>query len=66
VKVRYRDERGEWIVPLATFIRRCHEGIQSEQSLEIEHLRIAPIVKRRYAEFFDRLADWEPATQREC
>jgi len=64
VKVRYRHEAGARFVPLATFIRSCQDGLRSGKPLDIEQLIIAPIVKRRYAEFFDRLTDWEPATRR--
>ena len=64
VKVRYRHETKARFVPLATFVRGCHEGIRSGRSLDIEHLLVAPIVKRRYAEFFDRLTDWGPAIRR--
>jgi hypothetical protein len=33
-------------------------------SLDVDHLLVAPILKRRYAKFFDHLTDWNPATHR--
>jgi hypothetical protein len=64
VEVRYRGASGPQFVPLAAFIRRCREAIRGGASLDIEHLLVAPILKRRYAKFFDRLTDWTPATRR--
>jgi hypothetical protein len=63
VKVKYRYENETRVVPLITFVRRCNESIRSERSLEIDQLLVAPIVKHRYVEFFDRLTDWGPATR---
>ncbi len=51
-------------VPLAAFIRRCNEVMHNGRQLEIEHLLVAPILKQRYAVFFDGLTDWGPATRR--
>ena len=64
VRVKYHQESEVRFVPLATFIGRCHEVIRGGRSLDIEHLLVAPILKRRYAEFFDRLTNWGPATRR--
>jgi len=64
VRVKYRRETEVRFVPLAAFARSCHECIRGERSLDIEHLLVAPILKRRYATFFDRLTDWGPATRR--
>jgi hypothetical protein len=64
VRVKYHRESEVRFVPLAAFIRRCHEVIESRRSLDIEHLLVAPILKRRYAKYFDRLTDWGPATRR--
>jgi hypothetical protein len=66
VRVKYHRESEVRFVPLATFIRRCHEVIRGGRSLDIEHLLVAPILKRRYAKFFDRLTNWDPATRRAC
>jgi hypothetical protein len=64
VRVKYHRESEVRFVPLAAFIRRCHEVIRGGRSLDIEHLLVAPILKRRYARFFDRLTNWGPATRR--
>jgi len=64
VRVKYHRESEVQFVPLAAFIRRCREVIGSRRSLDIEHLLVAPILKRRYAKYFDRLTDWGPATRR--
>jgi len=62
VKVRYRFGTQLRFVPLAMFIQRCQGNIRSGRPLGIEHLIVAPIVKRRYEKFFDTLTDWGPAT----
>lgn len=64
VRVKYQHEPDARFVPLATFIQRCHEVMRGGRPLDIEHLIVAPIVKQRYAEFFDRLTDWGPAVRR--
>ena len=64
VRVRYRLEGSAQFVPLAVFIRRCTEAIRGGQSLRIEHLLVAPVMKQRYPKFFDRLTDWGPAIRR--
>jgi len=64
VKVKYHRESDARFEPLATFVRRCREAIRGGRPLGIEHLLVAPIVRRRYARFFDRLTDWGPATLR--
>jgi len=64
VRVKYRREPEARFVPLAAFVQRCHEFIRSGRSLDIEHLLVAPIVKQRYPDFFDRLTDWGPAVRR--
>jgi hypothetical protein len=64
VRVKYGRACEVQFVPLATFIRRCSEVMRGGRSLDIEHLLVAPILKRRYAAFFDRLTDWRPATSR--
>jgi len=64
VRVKYRREPEARFVPVPTFIQRCHEVIQAGRSLDIEQLLIAPIIKQRYAKFFDRLTDWGPAARR--
>jgi hypothetical protein len=64
VRVKYQHEPQARFLPLATFVLRCQEIIRSGRLLKIEHLLVAPIVKQRYAKFFDRLTDWGPATQR--
>lgn len=64
VRVTYRRLSDPQFLPLATFIQRCNSAIQWGQSLEIDHLLVAPLMKRRYEKFFDRLTDWGPATQR--
>jgi hypothetical protein len=63
VKVKYRHETEAQFVPLVTFVRRCNEAIRTGLPLDIEHLLVAPIIKHRYVEFFDRLTDWGPATR---
>jgi hypothetical protein len=64
VRVKYRREPEVQFVPVPKFIQRCHEVIQDGRSLDIEQLLIAPIIKQRYAKFFDRLTDWGPAARR--
>lgn len=64
VRVKYRHEAEALFLPLATFVRRCLEGMQGRRSLGIEQLLVAPIVRQRHAEFFDRLTDWDPAMRR--
>jgi hypothetical protein len=64
VRVEYRREPGARFVPVPTFIRHCREVIQEGRSLDIEQLLVAPIIKQRYARFFDRLTDWGPAARR--
>lgn len=64
VRVKYHHRSNVQFVPLAAFVKRCNEVIRAGRSLDIEHLLVAPILKRRYAKFFDRLTDWGPATRR--
>jgi len=64
VRVKYHHESETHFVPLATFIRRCREEIRTGRPLAIEHLLVAPVVKRRHATFFDHLTDWGPAKRR--
>lgn len=64
VRVRYGRTSEVQFVPLATFVRRCREIGRGGRSLDIEHLLVAPILKQRYASFFDRLTDWGPAGER--
>ena len=64
VRVKYQHESAVLFVPLAPFIRRCHEAIQGGQPLGIDHLIVAPITKQRYAPFFDRLTSWGHAGRR--
>ena len=64
VRVKFHHEPEALFLPLAAFIRRCRELIRGGRSLDVEHLLVAPIVKQRYAKFFDRLTDWGPATRR--
>ena len=64
VRVKYGRGPEVQFVPLAAFIRRCRETSRDRRSLDIEHLLVAPILKQRYAKFFDHLTDWDPATRR--
>ena len=64
VRVKYHQGSEARFIPLATFVQRCRGLIRARRSLDIEHLLVAPILKRRYARFFDRLTDWGPATCR--
>ena len=64
VKVKYRKESEVRFVPMAKFIRHCQEVIRGGRSLDIEHLLVAPLLKRRYARFFESLTNWDPATRR--
>lgn len=64
VRVKYHRDSEVRFVPLPTFIQRCQEVIRKGRSFDIEHLLVAPIIKQRYAKFFDRLTDWGPATRR--
>lgn len=64
VRVKYRREREAQFIPVPTFIQRCQEVIRNGRSLDIEQLLVAPIMKQRYAKFFDRLTDWGPAARR--
>jgi hypothetical protein len=66
VRVKYLREPETRFLPLATFVMRCQEVIRGGRSLDIEHLLVAPIVKQRYATFFDGLTDWGPAASRAC
>jgi hypothetical protein len=66
VRVQYRGASGPRFVPLAEFVRRCREAVRDGVSLDIEHLLVAPILKRRHAKFFDHLTDWTLATRRAC
>jgi hypothetical protein len=61
VMVRYRGWGGARYVPVADFIRGCHDALLSRRPLKIERLVVAPIIQRRYEKFFDKLTDWEPA-----
>jgi hypothetical protein len=61
VRVKYSHEPEVLFLPLALFVRRCHDRLRDGRPLDIEHLLVAPIVKRRYSAFFDRLSDWGPA-----
>jgi hypothetical protein len=64
VRVKYRHEPGLRLVSLVNFAKRCREDIRGGQPLGIEHLLVAPIIKQRHAQFFDRLTDWRPASRR--
>jgi hypothetical protein len=64
VRVQYRGVSDPRFVPLAEFVRRCREAVRDGVSLDIEHLLVAPILKRRHAKFFDHLTDWTPAFHR--
>ncbi len=64
VRVKYGRASAAQFVPLATFIVRCREVLRAGGSLDIEHLLVAPILKRRYTKFFDHLTDWDCATRR--
>ena len=64
VRVQYRGVSDQRFVPLVEFVWRCREAVRDGVSLDIEHLLVAPILKRRYATFFDRLTDWAPASRR--
>jgi hypothetical protein len=64
VRVKYLREPQAQFLPLSTFVMRCQDFIRGGRSLDIEHLLVAPIVKQRYAKFFDGLTDWDPATRR--
>jgi len=64
VRVKYLRESQAQFVPLVTFVQRCQEALRDGKPLRIDHLLVAPIIKQRYAEFFDRLTDWGPATRR--
>jgi hypothetical protein len=64
VRVKYHRDPETRFVPLATFIQRCRDGMQGGRSLGIEHLLVAPVIKQRYARFFDLLTDWGPAVRR--
>jgi hypothetical protein len=64
VRIKYHHESEVSFLPLATFVRHCQAFIRGGRSLDIEHLLVAPVVKQRYAKFFDRLTDWGPAARR--
>lgn len=64
VKVRYRGRSVARLMPVEEFVRQCREHIRDGRALRIEHLLVAPILKRRYATFFDDLTDWGPADRR--
>jgi hypothetical protein len=64
VRVEHHREPEARFLPLATFVPRCQPVIRGGRSLAIEHPLVAPIVKRRYAKFFDRLTECGPARRR--
>jgi hypothetical protein len=64
VEVRYRGERRAQCLPATVFVARTSIALRAHQSLHIEHLRVSPRTKRRYAVLFDRLTDWRPATRK--
>jgi hypothetical protein len=64
VRVKYHREAKALFLPLGIFMRRCQDFVRSGRSLDIEHLLVAPIIKQRYAKFFDLLTDWGPAASR--
>lgn len=64
VRVKFHRESQWHFIPLSTFVRRARAAIRAAGSLDIEHLLVAPVLKRRYTRFFDRLTDWGPATRR--
>lgn len=51
-------------VPLAEFTRTIAARLADGRPLRVKRLTVAPLTKRRHAQFFDRLTDWEPATRR--
>lgn len=64
VRVQYRGASNPRFVPLVEFVWRCREAVRDGVFLDIEHFLVAPILKGRYATFFDHLTDWTPATRR--
>ena len=64
VEVRYRGEHRSQCVPATVFVAKTSIALRSHKSLHIEHLRVSPRTKRRYAVLFDRLTDWRPATRK--
>jgi len=64
VRVKYHHEAQARYVHLVAFAQSCRENMRIGRSLGIEHLLVAPIVKQRNTEFFDRLTDWDPARRR--
>lgn len=63
VRVKYRHDSKARFVPLTTFMQYCAEFSRGGRRLDIEHLLVAPVLKQRYASFFDGLTDWGPATR---
>jgi len=64
VRVKYRYDPAMRFVPLVAFFLSCRDHVRDGRSLAIEHLLVAPIIRQRHADFFDRLTDWGPATRR--
>jgi len=63
VRVRFRGAE-PMLMPVRSFARRCHVSMRDGVPLLVEHLLVAPILRRRHADFFDRLTDWCPAEKR--
>lgn len=64
VALRLTGEREARFVPFARFRRDVEEALARGRRMRVEELRVAPILRRRHAAFFDRLTDWGPATRR--
>ena len=64
VAVKYWREASVLVLPFGSFVRRCQASVVAGRSLDIEHLIVAPALKRRHAMYFDVLTDWGPALQR--
>ena len=63
VRVRFRDAE-TIVMPVRSFAQRCHESIRDGRPLLVEHLLVAPVLKQRHTDFFDRLTDWGSAESR--
>jgi len=51
-------------IKIAEFARTTSPRLAEGRPLRIRRLVVAPLTKRRHAEFFDRLTDWGPAMRR--
>jgi len=64
VRVRYAGASRPQELPFEQFVKRTNAALLEGKSPRIDDLLVAPMLKRHYAVFFDRLTDWGPAARR--